>query len=94
MRAQTRSLAPQPVTPVLQWIFSRNHDAISCELAMQPDRTYRVSVVPQWDAAAAITERVAAPAAALMRHAELASYLRDNGWVLTDYVNRRQASAA
>jgi hypothetical protein len=73
------------VRPILQWVFHRNLEAITCELDIASDRSYRVAIVPHWDAVAAVVERIDAPRQALLRHAELAAYLRENGWMLDSH---------
>ena len=80
-------------TSMLQWIFTRNGAALTCEL----DKTangYEVCVVPHWNVASAAIERFDAAIAAAERHAELARYLRDTGWHLARRGTGRQLRAA
>jgi hypothetical protein len=80
-------------TSMLQWIFTRNGAALTCEL----DATaggYEVCVVPHWNVASAAIERFDAAVTALERHAELARYLRDTGWHLARRGTGRQLRAA
>jgi hypothetical protein len=71
--------------PVIRWIFRRNSSALTCAVDLGRDRKYDVCLVPHWDKASTLVEHFDAPGLALLRHAELAQCLRDEGWVLTDY---------
>lgn len=80
--------------PVLRWIFRRDASALTCGLDVRANRAYDVCVVPHWDVSSSLIEHFDAPAGALLRHAEIARRLRENGWVLTDYVTAAHAPAA
>ena len=68
---------------MLRWTFERNDAALTCELDANAPGNYEVSVVPHWDVSAAAIERFDGAVTAFERHAELARYLRENGWQLT-----------
>jgi hypothetical protein len=55
---------------------------------------YDVSVVPHWDVSAAAIERFDGAVTAFERHAELARYLRENGWHLTSRLAPQALRAA
>jgi hypothetical protein len=80
-------------TSMLQWIFTRNGAALTCELDASAGG-YEVCVVPHWNVASAAIERFDAAVTALERHAELARYLRDTGWHLARRGTGRQLRAA
>jgi hypothetical protein len=87
------SMTTTSSTSMLQWIFTRNGAALTCEL----DATaggYEVCIVPHWNVASAAIERFDAAIAAAERHAELARYLRDTGWHLAHRGTGRQLRAA
>jgi hypothetical protein len=65
---------------MLRWTFTRNHDALTCELDANAPGNYEVSVVPHWNVSATAVERFDGAASAFERHAELARYLRETGW--------------
>jgi len=69
-----------PRIPMLRWIFTRNHAALTCEVDANPAGGYEVCVVPHWNVASAAIERFDAAATAMERHAELARHLRATGW--------------
>lgn len=66
---------------LLQWVFQRKGQAITCELGASGTGTYEVSVVPHSDVSAGVIETFAAAQRAFYRHAELAQQLRESGWV-------------
>jgi hypothetical protein len=70
-------------------VLQREAQAITCEVdSCGPD--FEVCIVPHWDPAAAVIERFTAPTAALLRHADVARRLREDGWVMTDHVTARR----
>ena len=71
-------------TPLLRWVFARNHAALTCEVDVDAAGGYAVSVIPHWDVSRAAIERFEAAVPALERHAEMARYLRESGWHLAD----------
>lgn len=68
---------------VMRWVFERGGDVVTCEIdECQNGAGFEVSVVPHWDVASAIVEPADNTVAALRRHAEIASALRDAGWAV------------
>jgi hypothetical protein len=75
---------PQHVEPacILRWVFHRGPDALTCAVEASGRRSsYDVCVLPHWNLSEATVEHFDAPASALRRHAEIASRLRESGWV-------------
>jgi hypothetical protein len=68
--------------------------AVTCRLDARENRSYEVCVVPHCDPASGIIERYEAAAAALVRHTELARWLRAHGWVVIDQIVTDDFSAA
>ena len=54
---------------------------LTCEISINGSQSYDVCVVPHWDISSSVVEAYDRPAAALGRHAEIAWYLREAGWV-------------
>jgi hypothetical protein len=71
---------------MLRWILRRNANAITCQLDARGSRCYEVCVLPHRDPSSAVIERFNAPRPALLRHAEVAKRLRENGWMVIDHV--------
>lgn len=69
-----------------QPILQRDTNAITCQLEARGNRSYELCVVPHWDPSSAVIEGFDAPTPALLRHAQVASRLRDNGWMVIDHV--------
>jgi hypothetical protein len=88
MRHITDSIpsAPAPVVPLVRWVFEQQGNAITCEVDMEKTHAYDVSVIPHWNAAAALVEHFDGPVQAMERHAALAQELRDAGWVVTRHL--------
>ena len=87
--------AGTPGAPLLRWVLQRDSThAITCELDARANRCYEVCVLPHWDPASAMIERFEAPTPALLRHAEIASRLRENGWIVVDHVAAEIHAAA
>jgi hypothetical protein len=80
--ARGTGIASGEVMTMLRWTFTRNHDALTCELDANAPGNYDVSVVPHWDVSAAAIEHFDGATRAFERHAELARYLRETGWHL------------
>lgn len=80
--------APRPSeTPrmgMLYWLFYRNDHALTCELSVNADHEYVVQVTPLWADEATVCETFSRPTDALHRHAELATFLRESGWLLAE----------
>lgn len=70
-------------TRVLKWVFRRDDQAITCEIAANRRHSFEVSFVPHWDRSASVIERFDAAHDAFLRHAEVARQLRETGWVRT-----------
>ena len=67
---------------ILRWVFHRGSDALTCAVEASSDRSsYDVCILPHWNLAEGTVERFEAPVSALRRHAEIASRLREAGWV-------------
>ena len=64
----------------------RNSTAITCQLDVRGTRDYEVCIVPHWDPSSAVIEWYDAAAPALSRCAEVARYLRANGWIVIDHL--------
>jgi len=80
--------------PLLSWVFKRRARTLTCELGVLGHREYSVSVVPHWDVSSSISERFDAAAPAVLRHAEIAGWLQEEGWMLHDHVRPSEAPAA
>jgi hypothetical protein len=76
--------APYSNEPVgiLRWIFLKDAKALTCEIRMNGRASHDVCVLPHWNIADTTVERYGRAAEALRRHAEIASQLRDAGWML------------
>src|SRR4051812_26136973 len=80
-KASRRSRKAEP-TCILRWVFHRGPDVLTCAVETAGHRaSCDVCVLPHWNLSVATVERFDAPASALRRHAEIASRLRDAGWV-------------
>ena len=68
---------------------------MTCAVEAGRDRSsYNVYVLPHWNLSLATVERFTAPASALRRHAEIASQLRQAGWVVEYGSSQSTAIAA
>jgi hypothetical protein len=65
----------------LKWIFVHAGQFLTCEIGTRGHWSYDVCVIPHWDVGSSVIEPYDQPAAALHRHAQFASRLRDAGWV-------------
>ena len=81
-------------TPVLRWILRRRGATLTCEVNVTGTGAYDVCIVPHWDVSQSIVEPCAGATDALRRHAEIASGLRERGWVVWDHVPVQQPEAA
>jgi hypothetical protein len=71
------------VASIVRWQFARGDRRLTCLVSAAPvTSSYEVATVPMWDVARAAVETFDSPAAALRRHAAIASDLRDAGWTL------------
>ena len=76
-----RSQQAEPAC-ILRWVFHRGPDALTCAVEAGGRRSsYDVCILPHWNLSEATVEHFDAPASALRRHAEIASRLRESGWV-------------
>jgi hypothetical protein len=82
MRTETEQLTPREPCGVVRWVLHRHDETITCEVDLRSRRHCVVSVVPAWDAPAAVFEAFDDPGIALRRHAEMARRLREHGWDL------------
>lgn len=87
MNAHRRTHTRHDTESLLRWIFERNARTLTCELDVSGNRDYDVCVVPHWDVSSSHIEHFEAPAAAFLRHAEIARRLRADGWTVTDHVS-------
>jgi hypothetical protein len=91
MAIRTNVTTPSTLRPsetprmgMLYWLFYRNNQALTCELSVNGDQEYVVQVTPLWDDESSVCETFRRPTDALRRHAELATFLRDSGWLLAE----------
>lgn len=94
MTTQSRHAAHPYRAPILHWVLERDAKTITCQLDTRDDHSYELCVVPHWAPSSAVIERFEGPRAALLRHAEVASRLRDKGWMVIDHVEAGRAYAA
>jgi hypothetical protein len=80
MKTPRRSASTEPAC-ILRWVFHRGADALTCAVEAGGRASYDVCVLPHWNLAEATVEHFDIPASALRRHAEIASRLRQAGWV-------------
>jgi hypothetical protein len=69
----------------LHWLFVRDGRALSCSVWTRTDLTCAVHIVPLWESDAEVIETFSRPKDALRRHAEIASNLREAGWLLAEH---------
>ena len=76
-----RALRVEPAC-ILRWVFHHGPDALTCAVEATSDRaSYDVCILPHWNLSMATVERFDTSKSALGRHAEIASHLRQSGWV-------------
>jgi hypothetical protein len=74
------------IASIVRWQFARGGRRLTCLVNAAPvSSSYEVATVPMWDVGHAAVETFDSPAAALHRHAAIASDLRDAGWTLAAY---------
>jgi hypothetical protein len=72
---------------IVHWTFQFGDDRLTC--SVEGHRlSYRLLIVPNGHADAAIVEAFDSSAAALQRHAAVAAALRDRGWAVISYTGR------
>ena len=83
----TTSANPDAPAPLVRWILRRDTNGITCELDARGEGAYELCVLPHWAPSLAVIERFDASMPALLRHAEVTSRLRDDGWMVIDHVS-------
>ena len=68
--------------------------ALTCQVDAFGDDSYELCILPHWDPSAALIERFNALTPALLRHAEVAGRLRENGWLVIDHADAGRSHAA
>jgi hypothetical protein len=86
MNRTSQTSAPAPLRPVLLWVLRNDFDAITLGVDVSDSGRCEVRTVPHWDTSLALVEPFDSAADALRRHAEVASRLREIGWVVADHV--------
>lgn len=81
MKKSQRHQRPQTL---LQWVFARENNLVTCELAHEGSR-YCVRLFPSGGLRKAIVATFDAGLTAFQRHAAIASELRRGGWMLVAY---------
>jgi hypothetical protein len=69
---------------LLQWVFSRENDLVTCELHQEGSR-YLVRLLTHGDVRKALVSTFDAGLAAFQGHAAIAAELRRSGWMLVAY---------
>jgi hypothetical protein len=78
----THSPRPAQSSGIVRWLFLKGTKLVVCEIRSDCRRVHDVCVVPQWNVASSVVERYGRAADAFQRHAEIASSLRDAGWMI------------
>ena len=65
------------------WLFYRENRALACSISVDTDGENAVNVTRLWDDES-YSELFARPEEALQRHAEIASFLHESGWLLME----------
>jgi hypothetical protein len=86
---KTMPATTTPPSCVVRWVLTRGAARLTCEVDLTGGR-FQLSVTPSVPGTRPILERFAGACAAMERHAEIASHLRDAGW----RVAARSAAAA
>jgi hypothetical protein len=86
--SRSRSHGPN----ILHWLFTRGHHVLSCDVRVAGRQRYELHVTPLWDREGPAVEVFSGPTAALRRHAEIAFFLRESGWMLADRSVMRSAA--
>jgi hypothetical protein len=72
-----------PIGPILRWRFEKGRRALTCGVAATGAGTFDVVILAHWPGRGRSVQRFDQPGAAFLRHAMIASELRDAGWQLT-----------
>jgi hypothetical protein len=91
---ETHQKGPAQTAPMLLWVLQRGANTITCQLDARDDRSYEVCVVPHWDPSTTVIERFDTPTMAVLRHADVAKRLRENGWMVIERIFPRGVYAA
>jgi len=78
----THSPRPAESSGIVRWLFLKGTRLLVCEIRSDCHRVHDVCVVPYWNIASSVIERYPRAADAFRRHAEIASSLRDAGWMI------------
>lgn len=70
---------------LLRWVLQRGSDALTCEVDAHGRRSFDLQVMLGGARSPALTEHFDSPVAAVERHAQVATLLRDAGWVVTTH---------
>ena len=82
MTSTRRRLTKAAPACFLRWVFHRGPDVLTCAVEASGNQSsYDVCILPHWNLSEATVEHFDTPAGALRRHAEIASRLRQGGWV-------------
>jgi hypothetical protein len=81
------------VQPLVRWVFQREQDLLTCEVAVGRS-AYEVSVVPHGDVSQSVIEPFDRASDALWRHAQIASRLRERGWIVAEHLPMGRVRAA
>jgi len=65
------------------WLFYRDNRALTCAISIDGDGENAVHLMRLWDDSS-FSEHFARPEEALQRHAEIASFLHESGWLLVE----------
>jgi hypothetical protein len=67
---------------LVQWVLRRGNEQVTCQVDVRRNgkTTYEVAVVPHHAIETSTVEATPSSVAALQRHAELALWLREQGW--------------
>jgi hypothetical protein len=65
------------------WLFYRENRALACSISIDDDGRNGVHVTRLWDDES-FSELFKRPEDALQRHAEIASFLHESGWLLVE----------
>jgi hypothetical protein len=68
---------------MLCWLFYRDNRALACSISVDAGGENAVHITRLWDDES-YSELFARPEEALQRHAEIASFLHESGWLLVE----------
>ena len=73
------------LTVLVRWEFAQADKHLVCGIHLTRPSSYEVATVPLWDPARSAIETFSCASAALHRHAEIATDLREAGWTVAAY---------